>query len=345
MPMDIVNVSYDKYLFTVGVMHPSMYASVVQNATLLLMLNVCVKWMQLPYECLAWSLVASIYISGVAKIGISWSHPNVKRTMQAPDLRALRDWPQFLRLGSPGMAMVCAEWWAFELLTVMAAGKGTEGIAAQTIIAQTSGVSFMVPLGMAISTSSLVGNTVGAGKVKTARALGTLALMTIFFIEICMGIILHFFGKNYDRQFSRDPAVLDLAFAALPFLSVFVILDGTQCVAAGICRGLGKQYVGAISSFVCYYFFGLPVAYLLCYTMNFNVKGLLIGISTGTFLQCVAFMYLLFNQHRYMYRVVSGIHKQVSNADIRGPSFCGDGDAVSFTLVEEPTESTGLLLT
>ncbi len=347
--MDIVNVSYDKYLFTVGVMHPCMYASVVQNASLLLMLNVFVKQMKLPYECLAWSLVASIYIAGLTKIGISWSHPNVQRTMQAPDLGAFRSWSQFLRLGAPGMAMVCAEWWAFELLTVLAAGKGTDGIAAQTIIAQTSGVSFMVPLGMAISTSSLVGNTIGAGKVKTARALGTLALLTIFSIEICIGVVLHFFGRDYDRQFSRDPDVLDLAYAALPFLSLFVILDGTQCVAAGICRGLGKQYVGAISSFVCYYFFGLPVAYLLCYKLNFNVKGLLIGISTGTFLQCVAFMYLLFNQHRYMYRVVSGINKRVGSSDIRGPSFYGDGEAVqaksSAPLVEEATESTGLLLT
>lgn len=146
--------------------------------------------------------------------------------------------------------------WAFELLTVLASGKGTDGIAAQTIIAQTSGVSFMVPLGMAISTAPLVGNLIGADNRKQAKVMSILALMAIFVIEIIIGIILHFFGYSYDERFSRDPAVLNLAFAALPFLSLFVILDGFQCVAAGICRGLGKQYIGAITSFICYYFVG-----------------------------------------------------------------------------------------
>ncbi len=152
--------------------------------------------------------------------------------------------------------------WAFELLTVFASGKGTEGIAAQTIIAQTSGVSFMVPLGMSISTSPLVGNLIGADNRKQAKAMSILALMAIFVIEIIIGTVLHFVGHSYDERFSSDPAVLSLAFAALPFLSIFVVIDGFQCVAAGICRGLGKQYIGAISSFVCYYFIGDNIIYI-----------------------------------------------------------------------------------
>lgn len=331
--MDVLNVSYDKYLMCLGVMHPTMYAAGVQNLTLFILLNLFVHGLHLPYTCLAWAWVIAIYVAGISKVLTSYQHPCVQRSFQAPCAEAFKQWGLFLKLGAPGCAMVCAEWWAFELLTIMASGRGTEAIAAQTIVAQTSGVSFMVPLGMAISTTSLVGNAIGAGDIKLAREIGTTALLSITALEVIMGTALHFVGRRYDEQFSEDPTVLNLAMDTLPFLSLFVVLDGIQCVAAGICRGAGKQYIGALTSFACYYFVGLPMAYFLCYFMDFNVKGLLMGISTGTLLQCLVFMYLLFVRYDFLYSKAQGVFQHI---DVRGMSFISDVDPIRCSKERSP---------
>jgi putative MATE family efflux protein len=325
MPMDVLNVSYDKYLMSLGVMHPTMYAAGVQNLSLLVLLHVFVNMWHLPYSSMAYGWVLAIYIAGIVKFITSYGHHCVQRSFQAPSMEAFSKWGTFLKLGAPGCAMVCAEWWAFELLTIMASGRGTEAIAAQTIVAQTSGVSFMVPLGMSISTTSLVGNAIGAGDIKQARVIGTLSLISIVVFELFIGVALHFVGRTYDEQFSQDPAVLSLAMDTLPFLSLFVVLDGVQCVAAGICRGAGKQYIGAVTSFACYYFVGLPMAYYLCYRLEFDVKGLLMGISTGTFLQCLVFMYLLFVRYDFLYSKAKGVFKHI---DVRGLSFISQTDPI-----------------
>jgi MATE family multidrug resistance protein len=327
MPMDVLNVAYDKYLMSLGVMHPTMYAAGVQNISLLVLLHVFVNMLHMPYSCMAYGWVLAIYIAGIVKFITSYGHHGVQRSFQPPSVDAFKKWGEFLMLGLPGCAMVCAEWWAFELLTIMASGRGTEAIAAQTIVAQTSGVSFMVPLGMSISTTSLVGNAIGSGDIKQARVIGTLSLIIIVVFELFIGIALHFVGRSYDEQFSQDPIVLNLAMDTLPFLSLFVVLDGVQCVAAGICRGAGKQYIGAITSFACYYFVGLPLAHVLCYNLNFDVKGLLMGISAGTFLQCLVFMYLLFVRYDFLFSKTKGVFQKHTIA-IRGLSFISDTDPI-----------------
>ena len=54
---------------------------------------------------------------------------------------------EFFKLGFPGMLMLCSEWWAYEVLTVMAGVLGKEEVSAQAILMQILSLSFMVPLG------------------------------------------------------------------------------------------------------------------------------------------------------------------------------------------------------
>ena len=49
---------------------------------------------------------------------------------------ALRGWGAFLVLGLPSCAMLCAEWWAYELITLAAGLLGTKELAASNITQQ-----------------------------------------------------------------------------------------------------------------------------------------------------------------------------------------------------------------
>lgn len=54
-----------------------------------------------------------------------------------------------------------------------------------------------------------------------------------------------------------------------------------------ITRGSGWQKIGAITNLVAYYAVGIPVALLFGFGLNFNGKGLWIGILTGSTLQTI----------------------------------------------------------
>lgn len=147
LPMDIINESYEKYLAAIGVMNPSMWANLVFNFAILFFDVVFIYVFQLGYECLAWSWVLSLYISGFIQIGLSLKYPEVKRTLQPYDKAVWQNWKEFIMLGLPGTIMLCSEWWAYEILTVFASLLGTAQVAAQSIILQTTSFAFMVPLG------------------------------------------------------------------------------------------------------------------------------------------------------------------------------------------------------
>src|SRR5690606_30409000 len=46
----------------------------------------------------------------------------------------LYDWGVFVRLAIPGMAMICIEWWSFEVSSLLSGLLGTAELAAQGII-------------------------------------------------------------------------------------------------------------------------------------------------------------------------------------------------------------------
>jgi MATE family multidrug resistance protein len=81
---------------------------------------------------------------------------------------ALSEWKEFFKLGLPGAAMVCAEWWGFEIHALVSGLLGTVPLAAQTLCLNTVSISFMIPLGIGIAATTRVGNLMGANKPHTA---------------------------------------------------------------------------------------------------------------------------------------------------------------------------------
>ena len=67
----------------------------------------------------------------------------------------------------------------------------------------------------------------------------------------------------------------------LAIAAAFQIFDGTQAVATGILRGLGETAMPMTMNVVGHWMLGLPVGYVLCFTLGWGVAGLWIGLSIG----------------------------------------------------------------
>mmetsp|Transcript_26160 Transcript_26160/g.44103 ORF Transcript_26160/g.44103 Transcript_26160/m.44103 type:complete len:479 (+) Transcript_26160:70-1506(+) len=240
VPCDVVNESYEKYAMSIGVVDPSMWGNITFNVLIFAFNCLFIFGFKLTYEWLAVSWVLASYLSFGLQLWLSKRHVAVQRTEIDWDWGAWQNWSEFISLGLPGTVMLCSEWWAFECLTIFSTFLGTAQVAAQTIIMQIASLAFMIPLGIGITCASFVGNAIGASEVPLAKQIGKLCLAYAAVINVLLGVLILFGGPAFVSIFTSHPVVRDVVESAIPFLSLFIMIDGLQGVASGVLRGAGR---------------------------------------------------------------------------------------------------------
>ncbi|KAK6349481.1 hypothetical protein TWF696_005765 [Orbilia brochopaga] len=187
---------------------------------------------------------------------------------------------RFFRLALLGTVMVGTEWWAFEIVAIVAGRLGQIPLAAQSVIMTTDQVLNTIPFGIGVAASTRVGNLLGARNASgAARAANTAAWLSMFMGTIVLVVLMSV--KNfYAKVFNDDQAVIDLTSHVMPYVALFQIADGLNGSCGGSLRGMGRQHVGAAVNIVSYYFLALPLGIWLAYH-GWGLAGLWVG-------QCLA---------------------------------------------------------
>jgi len=128
IPADVINVSFEKYLFAMGIMTPSLASSITFVIVLSTLNSVSVFWLKLatPHQ-LAINFVISQYLVCAVQLFMGYRYAAVQRTLQPFSIKEALNWKEnwnYIKLGIPGTVMLCSEWWAYELLTVMSSMLG-----------------------------------------------------------------------------------------------------------------------------------------------------------------------------------------------------------------------------
>ncbi len=71
LPVDVVNESYEKYLISIGVMNPSMWANICFNLFLIFFDSIFVFWFKFDYRSLAVAWVLSVYLQAFVQYFLS----------------------------------------------------------------------------------------------------------------------------------------------------------------------------------------------------------------------------------------------------------------------------------
>ena len=83
---------------------------------------------------------------------------------------------EYMAISIPSIVMLCAEWWAMEILSMLAILLGTIEIAAMTISYNYIFIQFNVPDGFQIGTVALMGQAIGEENQKLAKLLSVMGL-------------------------------------------------------------------------------------------------------------------------------------------------------------------------
>jgi multidrug resistance protein, MATE family len=190
----------------------------------------------------------------------------------------------FARLAALGVVHVGTEWWAFEIVAIVAGQLGTIDLAAQSVIMTTDQVMNTIPFGVGVATSARVGNLLGARNAKgAARAANVAAWLSMILGALVLAVLMGV-KDFYAKIFNDDERVIKLTAEVMPYVALFQIADGLNGSCGGALRGMGRQHVGAIVNIVSYYCGALPLGIHLAFH-GWGLAGLWVG-------QCIA-LYLV----------------------------------------------------
>ncbi|KAF2173299.1 hypothetical protein M409DRAFT_49761 [Zasmidium cellare ATCC 36951] len=220
------------------------------------------------------------------------------------DRRCFQNIGSFARIAILGVIHVGTEWWAFEIVAIVAGQLGTIPLAAQSVIMTADQVMNTIPFGVGVATSARIGNLLGARNAEGASLSANTAAWLSMVLGAVVLAILMATKNNFARLFNDDEHVVKLTADVLPYVALFQIADGLNGSCGGALRGMGRQHVGAIVNIVSYYCGALPLGIYLAFH-GWGLAGLWVG-------QCIA-LYIV-GVLEWAIVAFSNWHKEVDEA-------------------------------
>jgi MATE family multidrug resistance protein len=153
----------------------------------------------------------------------------------------------------------------------------------------------MMATGIASAATIRVGNQFGKGDLINLRTAGsTCFIMVILFMGLA-AILFVTLRDFFPLLYIKDPQVIGIASQLLVVAAFFQISDGMQVVAMGALRGIEDVRVPTLIAVTAYWIVGLPIGYLLAFSLGMGATGvwygLLIGLSLASILLYYRFRY------------------------------------------------------
>lgn len=277
--------TFRRYLQGVGRVRPVMFALVSAN-----LVNWLFNWLLIQGH---WGFpalgvvgsalstcMARLYMAAVLALAIWWferrAGPEVRPIVRKPDWRRLL---QLLRIGVPAATQILLEIGAFGTAAIFVGRLTPEALAAHQIAINSAAFAFMVPLGTGSAAAVAVGQAVGRREPAAARRNGFIAISLGSGFMICSAAAFLLIPKQILSVYTSDAGVIAIGTGLLAWAALFQIFDGVQTVATGALRGLGNTRVPMLVNLGGYWFFGLPIGYVLCFRFGYGVYGLWCGLS------------------------------------------------------------------
>ena len=190
------------------------------------------------------------------------------------------------KLGWPIGLTSLAEGGLFSASAVMMGWIGAIELAAHGIAIQLASLTFMVHIGFSQAATVRAGRALGRRDEVSLRrggitAIGMSALFavvtSIVFLAIPETLVSVFIDPNEPERAN----LLRIGASLVMIAALFQLVDGLQVLALGLLRGVQDTTVPMVMATISYWLIGLPVSYLLAFTLGFGEVGLWLGLVIG----------------------------------------------------------------
>lgn len=215
----------------------------------------------------SWATTLSRWALALFMVAFAWRelHPHLLPFTR--DSFALRALGRVVALGAPIGIQYELELGIFSLVGLMMGRLGAVPMAANQVALNLASITFMVPLGVSIAASVLVGRAIGRGDQLEARRAALASIVCGVGFMAVSGAVMLIAPRVLAGIYTTDPAVGALAATLIPIAGVFQVFDGTQVVSVGVLRGTGDTRTPMLVNVLGYWIIALPLsAWLGLYT-------------------------------------------------------------------------------
>lgn len=245
-------------------------------------------WPALGVTGAAVGTMFSRFLGMLAQFGVLYSGRFAVRLLPGTSYRP--DWGmmrRILRLGMPSAVQGVLRNGASLIFVrfVAMTPAATAAVAAYSLGLQTESLSFMPALAFMVAATTLVGQSVGAGRMKEAERWGWTVTGVSVTLMSLVGLALFLFAAPLVRIFTDDLAVVELGTSYLrtmafsePFLALAITLSGAL-------RGGGDANAPLYFTIATHWFLRLPMAYILIFVLGLGVPGAWYAMAFSTVVQ------------------------------------------------------------
>lgn len=232
----------------------------------------------IPGYGVAGAAVASIVTQGLSalvgllilfrgKMGISISFSQMK--FDFPWTRRM------FNIGIPSSMEMSTRAAGMTVLIMLVTSFGSEVVAAYGIGSRILSLIVVPALGFAMATTTLVGQNIGAGKIKRAEQIGNLSTKIAFFGLTAVGLILFSFAEPVTAFFvPDDPEVIRDGSLFIKIMAPSFGLLGVQQVLNGVFNGAGFTKASLLISVFALWMIRFPTAFVLSSNTGLSFEGI-----------------------------------------------------------------------
>ncbi|KAA8526819.1 hypothetical protein F0562_008952 [Nyssa sinensis] len=287
-----------RFLQTQSVVMPLLVFSLIPLIMHLGITYVLVHLTPLAYKGAALATSISLWISVLMMGTYVLYSKKFEHTWKGFSLESLNYILTNLKLALPSAAMVCLEYWAFEILVLLAGVMPNSEITTSLIAmcVNTEATAYMITYGLSAAASTRVSNELGSGNPDRAKHAMAVTLKLAVLLALTIVLALAFGHDIWAGFFSNSSEIINQYASMTPLLIVSILFDCFQSVLSGAARGCGWQHLAVGINLAMFYFIGMPISLLLGFKFKLYAKGLWIGLICG--LSCQAITLLLLTQLR-----------------------------------------------
>lgn len=189
-----------------------------------------------------------------------------------PDFPLIR---KMFRLGLPASIEQSTRSLAMIFMTFLVSGFGTVTIAAFGIGTRILSFAVIPALGLSMATSTIVGQNMGAGKIKRAESTVKLSSLFSFVSLTIIGILFFIFAEPISDFFMPgETEAIDASAIFIRIMALTFGFIGLQQVLHGAFMGSGNTMITMILSIMTLWVLRFPLAYLLSHHTSLGSTGI-----------------------------------------------------------------------
>jgi MATE family multidrug resistance protein len=200
---------------------------------------------------------------------------------------------EYLKKAIPAAILLASDTAGLEIMTLLSSYISILSLSANVCFFNLLTQLWMMSLGIAFATTTLVGNSIGEGNVRKAKMYCWAALSVDFVVISLVSLLIFFFEYDIPYIYTNDDKIASLVTSVIQLYLVFSITDAFGIILNGVVKGLGMQKWASIAALIVYYPLNIPLACILAFYLNYGIFGLWYATCFSMILMMIFYMSFL----------------------------------------------------